>query len=485
MQLPVNTLLQGGKYKIIRFISSGGFGCTYEAEHVMLEKRMAIKEFFVKDFCNRDDATANVTVGTLSKKGLVDKLRRKFIDEAKALCRLQHQGIVHVSDVFEENGTAYFVMDYIEGQSLSDIVNNNGSIPERKALKYMRQVAEALQYVHAHNRLHLDVKPANIMIDKNDNAVLIDFGASKQYDEQDGENTSTLLGKTPGYAPLEQMGNDVVKFIPATDIYALGATFYKVLCGITPPSAHLLASGDATVKALSPDISVSTRKAIAAAMALNKKKRPQTIDEFIGILSDGVQDMQTDDVTVIGVSKSQEAVNETWEKTAHSGIISKRNCCLIPFVVFCILVVGLFLLPDTPENGTGNDVGNNTVEAVVKKISYTNSKGITFIYSGPTNPQGAPEGTGIGEYKGEEGGIYHGEYKNGIREGKGEFDTGDNSNHFKGIFKDDSYYEGTLTIKEDGSYYTGTFKNKNFWNGKWHKKNGSFDSEMRKGKLIQ
>ena len=106
MNLPVNTLLQGGKYKIVRFISSGGFGCTYEAEHVMLEKRVAIKEFFVKDFCNRDENTAHVTVGTLSKKGLVEKLRRKFIDEAKALCRLQHSGIVSVQDVFEENGTA-------------------------------------------------------------------------------------------------------------------------------------------------------------------------------------------------------------------------------------------------------------------------------------------------------------------------------------------------------------------------------------------
>ena len=100
MELLSNRLLQDGKYRIVRFISSGGFGCTYEAEHIMLEKRVAIKEFFVKDFCNRDESTAHITVGTLSKKGLVEKLQRKFIDEAKALCRLQHPGIVSVQDVF-------------------------------------------------------------------------------------------------------------------------------------------------------------------------------------------------------------------------------------------------------------------------------------------------------------------------------------------------------------------------------------------------
>ncbi len=283
MHLPVSTLLQGGKYKIVRFISSGGFGCTYEAEHVMLEKRVAIKEFFVKDFCNRDETTAHVTVGTVSKRALVDKLRHKFVDEAKALCRLQHPGIVKVSDVFEENGTAYFVMDYVDGLSLGDMVGRQGAMPEARAVRYIRQVAEALRYVHDNNRLHLDIKPGNIMVDADDNAILIDFGTSKQYDEQDGENTSTLMGKTPGYAPLEQMGNDVVKFLPATDIYALGATLYKLLTGVTPPSANMLAS-DEKLNPLPAAISVSTRRAITAAMQLRKSERPQTMGEFLALL---------------------------------------------------------------------------------------------------------------------------------------------------------------------------------------------------------
>lgn len=283
MHLSNNTLLQGGKYKIVRFISSGGFGCTYEAEHIMLHKRVAIKEFFVKDFCNRDETTSQISVGITSKTALVDKLKKKFVEEAQSLCALEHPNIVHVFDVFEDNGTAYYVMDYIDGPSLNDLVKKNGPMSESKALGYIKQVADALKYVHSRNRLHLDIKPGNIMVDEKDRAILIDFGASKQYDEEAGENTSTLLGKTPGYAPLEQMGNDVVKFLPSTDIYALGATLYKLLTGATPPSASLLASGE-TLEEMPSSISAGTRNAIFQSMQTNKMKRPQSIKEWMNLL---------------------------------------------------------------------------------------------------------------------------------------------------------------------------------------------------------
>jgi len=233
--------------------------------------------------------TAHVTVGTQSKKGLVDKLKKKFVDEAKMLYHMQHPNIVRVFDVFEENGTAYFVMDYIDGPSLNDIVNKEGAINEERAVRYIRQVAEALRYVHENNRLHLDIKPGNIMVNSDDQAILIDFGASKQYDEMEGENTSTLIGKTPGYAPLEQMGNDVVKFMPATDIYALGATLYKLLSGVTPLSANLLASGE-ELEPLPNSISVATRKAIDEAMRINKNKRTQSVAEFLALLGGETKD---------------------------------------------------------------------------------------------------------------------------------------------------------------------------------------------------
>ncbi|MCD7721395.1 MAG: serine/threonine protein kinase, partial [Prevotellaceae bacterium] len=236
MHLKDGTLLQGGRYRIVRFLSSGGFGCTYEAVHTQFRSRVALKEFFISDFCNRDEGTGTVSLATKSKRELVEKLKGKFLDEARSVFRMQHEHIVRVMDVFEENGTAYYAMDFIEGQSLADMVRQRSSLPEGEAVGYIRQVADALAYVHSLNRLHLDVKPGNIMVNKGGKAILIDFGTSKQYDEVSGENTSTLMGRTPGFAPPEQMDNSVGKFIPATDIYALGATLYKLLTGITPPS---------------------------------------------------------------------------------------------------------------------------------------------------------------------------------------------------------------------------------------------------------
>lgn len=286
MPLAPGTLLQGGKYRIIRFISSGGFGCTYEAVHTGLNGRVAIKEFFVQDICNRDDATGRVSVGLQSKAQTFDKLREKFIREAQSVFALSHPGIVHVSDVFEENGTAYFVMDYIDGCSLADLVDKNGPMDEATALGYMRQVCAALDYVHANGRLHLDIKPGNIMVDRAGRAVLIDFGASKQYDSGTGENLSTLLGFTPGFAPPEQMTADVSRFLPATDVYALGGTLYNLLTGEAPLSANHRYAGD-ELKPLPESVSPSTRRAIEAALQLSKSARPQSVAEFAALLFDG------------------------------------------------------------------------------------------------------------------------------------------------------------------------------------------------------
>lgn len=284
--LPAGTMLRGDTYRIVRFIAAGGFGCTYEAEHVMLRKRVAIKEFFMQDYCNREEHTKHVTVGTQGMHDLVDKYRRKFVDEARALSGLHHEGIVSVSDVFEENGTAYYVMDYVEGQSLAERCKGN-PLPEKAAIYYIRQVAEALIYVHDHNRLHLDVKPGNIMIEASGRTVLIDFGVSKQYDAALGENTTTLLGYSPGYAPLEQMEGDVRQFLPATDVYALGATLYFLLTGKTPPSASRRINED--MPPLPADISAATRQAVERAMEIRKKDRPQSVREFVALLDAAVK----------------------------------------------------------------------------------------------------------------------------------------------------------------------------------------------------
>lgn len=283
MQMPAGTRLQGGKYEIVRFISSGGFGCTYEAKHAMLNKSVAIKEFFVKDFCNRDSTTNSIYIASESKVSLIEKLRGKFVAEAQALFDMHHQNIVRVTDIFEENNTAYYVMDFISGPSLAGLIGERGALPEKEAVGYIRQVADALKYVHSLNRLHLDIKPQNIMINSSGDAILIDFGVSKQYDEVSGENTSTLVGSTPGYAPIEQNGANLTIFSPASDIYALGATLYKALTGVTPPPASLIASGE-SLERLPETFSAPVRRAVEAAMQIPRNKRPQNIDEFRALL---------------------------------------------------------------------------------------------------------------------------------------------------------------------------------------------------------
>lgn len=286
MYLKNNTTLQGGKYKIVRHIASGGFGNTYEGELVLIHRRVAIKEFFVKDFCNRDENTARVTVATQSKVELIERLKEKFTKEAAHIWQFNHPNIVRVTDVFEENGTAYYVMDYIDGMSLQAMLKRDGAMSEAKALRYVRQVADALQYVHDQMILHLDLKPGNIMVDKNGKAILIDFGASKQYDEVTGENTSTLLGiNTVGYAPAEQSYRGFVQFSASTDIYALGATLYKLLTDITPPDAQMLKDGEVELAPLPSNISASVRNAVKAAMRPLRKNRPQSVGEFLALLN--------------------------------------------------------------------------------------------------------------------------------------------------------------------------------------------------------
>ncbi len=283
--LKPGTTLHGNTYRILRFLSSGGFGCTYEAEHILLGSRVAVKELFVRDFCLRDEATGAVSVASREREPLVERIRSKFIEEARVLYGFKHPGIVNVSDLFEENGTAYYIMDFIDGRSLADIVSQRGALPEDEAVGYIRQAAEALRYVHSKTRLHLDIKPANIMINPAGKAILIDFGVSKQYDEVNGQNTSTLMGVTPNYAPPEQMANDVKLFLKATDIYALGATLYTLLTGQLPTPGMKRLFGE-TLDPLPPGISETTRKAVEHAMTLDRNTRTPDTETFLSELAD-------------------------------------------------------------------------------------------------------------------------------------------------------------------------------------------------------
>lgn len=269
--------LCNGRYKLLKVLGKGGFGITYLGLHTGLNKKVAIKEYFPKDSFRRQSDGMQVSY---SNTGENRKNIEQFLKEARTMAELKHKGVVSVSDVFEENATAYYVMDYIEGQSLE----NKGILSEAAALKYINQIARALKYIHDKSILHLDIKPANIMIDRDDNAVLIDFGISKHYDGGGEATSTTTVGYSAGYSPIEQMTPGGLKqFTPSTDIYALGATIYKIISGTKPPASTDLAD-DATLT--KPDgMSQALFRTVSKCMEQKRKDRPQTMDEVIALLN--------------------------------------------------------------------------------------------------------------------------------------------------------------------------------------------------------
>ena len=233
--LQPNTTLQGGKYRIERVLGQGGFGITYLAHNTVFDIDVAIKEFFMKDENDRDGSS--VTMPNTTKQELFHGQKEKFKKEAKRMFAIKNEHIVGVQDLFEENGTAYYVMDYIDGENLAEYLKRTGKpMTEQKVRDILPQILDALKSIHDVGIWHLDLKPANILIDKSGNVKLIDFGASKQLNAQKGgATTSTAISYTNGYAPREQMEQNYDKFGPWTDIYALGATLYNLLTNNKPP----------------------------------------------------------------------------------------------------------------------------------------------------------------------------------------------------------------------------------------------------------
>lgn len=284
MNLQPGSQLQGGRYTIGKVLGQGGFGITYLGEQTALGRKVAIKEFFIKEHCDRADGNSFVSIGTVGSRGLVEKFREKFVKEARNIAKLKHVNIVSIIDIFEENNTAYYVMDYLEGGSLSDLINREGALDEATAVRYISQVASALDHLHSKKMMHLDVKPANILIDNEGNAVLIDFGLSKQYDSEGMQTSTSLTGLSHGYSPLEQYRDGGAgTFSPATDIYSLGATLYKAITGKTPPEAVDLINAD--LPALPANISSSVKNAIEVSMRSRRIDRPQNITEFLALLN--------------------------------------------------------------------------------------------------------------------------------------------------------------------------------------------------------
>ena len=288
--LRVGTILRG-IYRIDSYLSSGGFGNTYVATNIEFNERYAIKEFFMKGVTQRGGDSSTVSVSNSINQDSFLQQKEKFKKEARRLRQLNNPHIVKVHDLFEENGTAYYVMDYVDGENLNTRLKRTGKpMSEEEVCKILPQILDALQTVHDAGIWHLDLKPANIMIDKTGQVKLIDFGASKQLNAQKGgATTSTAISYTNGFAPREQMEQNYDKFGPWTDLYALGATLYNLLTNRRPPLPTDIdddMSDDKHLALPMPNVSDKMKQLILWLMKTNRMLRPKTIQEVKSFIID-------------------------------------------------------------------------------------------------------------------------------------------------------------------------------------------------------
>jgi serine/threonine-protein kinase len=294
MYLQRGYYLHNNKYQLLNVLGEGGFSLTYRGiwkteVHGALGKLptdvpVCIKEFFFKDYCRRSPQTFFIETNNDNAKEIFEKNKEKVIREARILSEIHHPNVVNVLEVFKQNNTVYIVMEFIAGHSLKQEVEQNGVFTEDKLRPVIYKIGQALEYIHKKNILHLDIKPSNILITRNNNPKLIDFGISKRYDlASDQETSTTLQAASKGYASIEQYDSEAMQvFSPRPDIYSLGATMYFLLTGQIPTESILRASkGLQNPRELNPTISENTGKVILKAMELSASDRYETVTEML------------------------------------------------------------------------------------------------------------------------------------------------------------------------------------------------------------
>ena len=228
------------RYQIEGVLGAGGFGITYKAIHEALENEVAIKEYFPAEWAYRDHNGAIVRAnaqGQIPARSTEPPCYewglQRFLDEAKILVQINHPGVVRVRDYFTANGTAYIVMEYEKGESLSVSLHRSGILQEPELYRILNDVIPALEAVHTQGYLHRDIKPSNLYVRaSNRQIILIDFGAARQALGRRTRSVTSVV--TPGYSPIEQYVTVGEDYGPWTDIYAIGAVLYRCITG-TPP----------------------------------------------------------------------------------------------------------------------------------------------------------------------------------------------------------------------------------------------------------
>lgn len=296
--LPKGTELHNGKrkYRVEKVLGTGGFGITYKVSSTVMVDNVAINTFFaMKEYflssCYRGDDGATMLFSPTMKIEVEQSLN-DFITEAKRLNSLGHKSdnIVKVNEVFKENDTAYYIMEYLEGGNLQEYVRKNGPLSESEAIALIIPIAHAVDALHSERILHLDIKPENIVLKKDRDTgmitpVLIDFGLVKHFDSK-GKPTTRLAAKgaSDGFAPMEQY-TTIDSFAPTLDVYALGASLYYLLKGKNPPKAFDIESSVALKDTLPASVTEKTKDAIVRAMEKSRFERTPTVKAFLSSFS--------------------------------------------------------------------------------------------------------------------------------------------------------------------------------------------------------
>ncbi|MCV6593863.1 MAG: protein kinase [Silicimonas sp.] len=283
------TTLLFGQYTIVGYLNCGGFGITYLAQD-SFGRKVAVKECFPSELCLR--AGNEMRPNSMAAREEIDQIVDHFIREAQRLAGLEHPAIVHVHQIFEENGTAYLVMDFLEGPDLLDIAEGHAPLPAPSQIEAMTEtLLRAVAFVHGRGFLHRDLSPDNILLQANCTPVLIDFGAAREIDAPKRRRPSRLKCVKDGYSPAEFYAPDSPQG-PWSDLYGLAASLHHLIVGFAPEDAPTrlaaVAAGEGDpYRPLAPRVEMFSPpflRAIDTALALQPEDRLQSAEDWLAAL---------------------------------------------------------------------------------------------------------------------------------------------------------------------------------------------------------